>query len=134
MTRYLTAEELLAYHAELMALQGQQSLRMGEQGAAKLEAALSRPQASAFGEDAFSTLAEKAAALLQGIVIAHPFTDGNKRAAAGAMLAFLEMNGIPLVADQDALYDLVIAVTTGELREVDNIAARLRELFAPALD
>jgi hypothetical protein len=34
------------------------------------------------------------------------------------------------VADQGALYDLVIAVTTGELREVADIAAQIAELFA----
>jgi death-on-curing protein len=63
------------------------------------------------------------------LLIAHPFLDGNKRAAVGAMLSFLELNGVPLVADEDPLYDFVIAVTTGELREVDEIAARIRELF-----
>lgn len=35
--------------------------------------------------------------------------------------------------DLDALYAFVIAVTTGELREVGEIAGRLRELFAPHL-
>lgn len=130
MTRYLTVDWLLAFHQGLMLAQGQQSLLMGEQGAAKLESALARPQATAFGDDAFGNLTQKAAALLQAIVIAHPFTDGNKRAAAGAMLGFLEMNGVDVgTADQSLLYDLVIAVTTGELREVDEIAAQIAELF-----
>lgn len=133
MTRYVTLQQILAYHSELMALQGQQSLLMGDQGRNKLEAALARPQASAFGEDAFATMAGKAAALLQAVAIAHPFSDGNKRAATAAMLAFFELNGVPLEVDQDRLYDLVIAVTTGTLRETEEIAARLRELF-PGLD
>lgn len=45
------------------------------------------------------------------------------------MLSFLELNGVELTADEDALYDLVVAVTTGELREVDEISARLHRLF-----
>jgi death-on-curing protein len=128
-TRYLKPENLLSYHAELMAEQGQRSLLMGEDGLGKLEAALMRPQATVFGEDAFPTLVEKAAALLQSLAIGHPFTDGNKRAAAGATLAFLQINGVAPQADETALGDLVLAVTTGELREVDDIAARIREVF-----
>lgn len=129
MTNYVTLEQILAYHSELMLLQGQQSLLMGDQGRDKLEAALGRPQASAFGEDAYHTLAEKAGALLQAVAIAHPFSDGNKRAATAAMLAFLEMNGESLDVDQDRLYELVIDVTEGEIREVSELASRLRELF-----
>jgi hypothetical protein len=49
-------------------------------------------------------------------------------------MATSELNGVKSIADQDALYDLVIEVTTGRLREVDEIAPRLKELFAPDLD
>lgn len=132
--RFVSIEWVEAYHERLMELQGQQAMLMGDQGRAKLESAIARPQATVFGEDAFPSLAEKAAALLQAIAIAHAFTDGNKRAAAGAMLSFLALNSVPMTADEAALYDLVIAVTTGELREVEDIAARLRVLFAPHLD
>ena len=52
---------------------------------------------------------------MQAMVVGHPVTDGNKRAATGTMLSFFEKNSVPLVADQDALYDFVIAVTTGKL-------------------
>ena len=65
-------------------------------------------------------------------MIAHPFMDGNKRAGLGAMLAFLEFNGVTRIPDLDALYDFVTAVTTGELREVPEIAARIRKLFDTA--
>lgn len=134
MTWYPTIEWMAAYHEALMQAEEQTATLMGVQGRGKLESALARPQATVFGDDAFPSLAEKAAALLQAIVIAHPFTDGNKRAAAGAMLSLLSKNDVPLNADEDALYDFVIAATTGELREVDEIAAQLRLLFAPHLD
>jgi death-on-curing protein len=100
----------------------------------KLQAAIDRPQASAFGEDAYPTLADKAAALLQSIVIGHPFMDGNKRAGLGACLLFLALNGVPDERDPWEMSELVLAISTGELREVSDIAERLRVLFAPDLD
>ena len=129
--RYVTVEWVIPYHQRVMEEQGREAVLMAPE---KLAAAVDRPSAEAFGAEAHPTLAEKAAALVQGIAIAHPFMDGNKRAAVGAMLSFLQLNGVPLSADEDALYDFVIAVTTGELREVEEIAGRLRELFAPHLD
>jgi death-on-curing protein len=129
--RYVTVEWVVAYHQRVMEEQGREAVLMAPE---KLAAAADRPSAEAFGAEAHPTLAEKAAALVQGIAIAHPFMDGNKRAAVGAMLSFLQLNGVPLTADENALYGFVIAVTTGELREAEEIAGRLRELFAPHLD
>jgi death-on-curing protein len=124
--RYLTLEQVVELHHRAMIEDGRQAVLAAPE---KLESALNRPQAEAFGEEFYPTLAQKAAALLQGIVIAHPFVDGNKRAGLLAMLGLLSANGVDTLPDQDALYDLVIATTTGELREVDAIAARLRDLF-----
>jgi len=120
----------VTYHRQLMLASGSNAALIAP---AKLEAALFRPQAEAFGEEAYPMLAEKAAVLLQGIVIAHPFMDGNKRIGVGTMLAFLESNGVPLTDREDELTDFVLQVTTGELREVEDMAARLRELFTPHL-
>jgi len=125
-TRYLTIEQVLAIHHEVMLDHGQQSILIDR---AKLESAVARPATEAFGVELFTTLAEKAAALLQAMVIAHAFTDGNKRAGLGAMLMFLRANGFRTTPDLDELYDLGIAVTTAELREVEEIAERLRGLF-----
>ncbi len=127
--RYLTLEQVVELHRRAMLEEGQQAILAAPD---KLESALFRPQAEAFGEEFYPTLSEKAAALLQGIVIAHPFMDGNKRAGLLAMLGLLAANGVDTVADQDALYNLVIAVTTGELREVGDIALRITALFALA--
>ena len=124
--RYLTVPQVLAVHHEIMVDEGQEAILMAPD---KLESAVLRTEAEAFGEDFFPSLAEKAAVLLQGIVIAHAFLDGNKRAGLGAMLMFLRSNGIRQAPNLDNLYDFVIAVTTGELREIADITARLRELF-----
>ena len=107
-TRYPTLDEVLGLHEGFMHVQGTAAI-LAEQG--KLEAALARPQATVFGEDAFPTLAEKAAALLQAVVIGHPFFDGNKRAALGSRLFLLEINGSDVLGgDHDAMHTVVLVL------------------------
>jgi death on curing protein len=53
-----------------------------------LESAVLRPQATTFGDDAYPTLHEKAAALLHSLARNHPFVDGNKRTARAATTVF----------------------------------------------
>ena len=90
-----------------------------------LESALARPQASAFGEDAYPTIHEKAASLLHSLARNHALVDGNKRLALAATIAFLGINGIRLTLTNDEAYDLVIGVATGTLDDVPSIAAAL---------
>jgi death on curing protein len=96
-----------------------------------LESALARPQASAFGQDAYDTLEQKAAALLHSLARNHALVDGNKRLALAATIAFLGLDGVQLRFSNDAAYDFVIAVATGELEQVDAIAAVLKRNHAP---
>jgi death-on-curing family protein len=66
-----------------------------------LESALSRPFQSAFGEDAYPGILEKAAALFHSLVANHCFIDGNKRTAVVALQMFLVANSIaPLLSDE----------------------------------
>jgi len=90
-----------------------------------LESALARPQASAFGEDAYPSIHEKAAALLHSLARNHALVDGNKRLAFAATLAFYGMNGMRLTYTNDEAYDFVIEVATGRLDDVPTIAALL---------
>lgn len=92
-----------------------------------LESAVARPRTSVFGEDAYPSLEAKAAALLHSISRNHALVDGNKRLALAATLAFLGMNGRQLTMSNDEAYDFVIAVATGELDEVEQIADSLRQ-------
>ena len=90
-----------------------------------LASAAARPQMSAFGEAAYPSLHDKAAALLHGIVRNHALVDGNKRLGLGAVIAFYGLNGHRLTLTNDEAYDLVIAVAAGDLDDVSEIAARL---------
>ena len=91
-----------------------------------LEAALARPQATAFGKDAYPDLEAKAAALLHSIAHNHALIDGNKRLALAAVIAFCGLNGRRLTLTNDGAYDLVISVASGKLDTVEEIAAVLR--------
>ena len=96
-----------------------------------LEAAALRPRASAFGEDAYPGLLDKAAALLHAVTRNHALVDGNKRLGLASLLAFLGVDGVRLTLTNDEAYDLVMAVSTGELDEVPATADRLAQATEP---
>ncbi|MGI8793119.1 MAG: type II toxin-antitoxin system death-on-curing family toxin [Acidimicrobiales bacterium] len=98
-----------------------------------LGSAAARPQATAFGEDAYPDLWTKAAALVHSIVKNHALVDGNKRLGWLATAVFLEINGVAVThVANDAVYDFVMTVTTGR-DEIDSIAGVLRSLIEPAV-
>jgi death on curing protein len=92
-----------------------------------IESALARPQASAFGEDAYPDRHLKAAAQLESLARNHPLIDGNKRLAWVAMRLFLLLNGadvrVPSPQEGD---EFVRAVAQGQIG-LDVIADRLRQ-------
>jgi death-on-curing protein len=90
-----------------------------------LASAVARPQATAFGQDAYPTIHEKAAALLHSLVNNHALVDGNKRIGLACCIGFLGMNGWQLTLTNDEAYDLVIAVAEGRIDEVTEIAQLL---------
>jgi death on curing protein len=90
-----------------------------------LESAVHRPRASVLGQDAYPDLVAKAAALLRLLARNHPVVDGNKRLAWLATYVFLAKNGVELDPDDDAAYELVVAVAAGEIDDVAQIAAAL---------
>jgi death-on-curing protein len=90
-----------------------------------LDSAAARPRSSAFGEDAYSTLALKAAALLHSVTINHALVDGNKRLGWLATAVFVDLNGERLELPADEAFTLVWEVASG-LDDVEEIARRLR--------
>jgi death-on-curing protein len=117
---YLTLSELL--HVAERALDGDVALR----DPGLIESALARPQTTVFGEDAYPSLPEKAAALLHSITKNHALVDGNKRLALAGTIAFLGVNGWRLTYTNEEAYDLIMSVATGELDDVSAIAQHLR--------
>lgn len=91
-----------------------------------LESALARPMTTLMGADAYPILEAKAAALLHSVCLNHALVDGNKRLAALLTMMFLDINGRNPTLSNDELFDLTMAVASGDLRDVDEIAARLK--------
>jgi death-on-curing protein len=118
--RYLTVEEVLEVNAEVMG--GRHVLR--DRGL--LESAVARPQASAFGADAYPDLVTKAAALLHSLVLNHPFVDGNKRTAVLATLVFLDLNGYAIRWQQHEALDFMLRLAQHQV-EMDDVIAFLRD-------
>ena len=89
-----------------------------------LVSALARPQATAFGEDAYPSLEEKAAALLHSLARNHALVDGNKRLALAATIAFLGLNGRRLTLSNDEAYDTRHGRRGWALDDVSRVAER----------
>jgi death-on-curing protein len=95
-----------------------------------LDSAAHRPQSSMMGQDAYPSLHEKAAVLLESIVRNHPLIDGNKRLGWMGVFVFYGVNGFDLDAPEDDAYDLVIGVSTGSVAYA-GAAAKLAEWARP---
>ena len=122
---YLTLPELL--HVAERALGSEPLVR----DIGLLESALARPQASAFGSDAYPDLDAKAAALLHSLARNRGLVDGNKRLALAATIAFYGVNGRRLALSNDEAYELVVAVAAGTLDAVEAIVGRLAQATEP---
>ena len=93
MVDYLTCEQVVELHAELIRLYGG-SVGILHPGA--LASCVDSPLTSAFGEEVYKTIPQKAAAYGYFLVKNHCFIDGNHRIAFGCMDTFLAMNGFYL--------------------------------------
>ena len=78
-----------------------------------LESAVAAPAMTFGGQFLHEGIFEMAATYLFGLVMNHPFIDGNKRVGTAAALAFLLLNGVKIKEDEPAFADLVLAVATG---------------------
>ena len=79
-----------------------------------LASAAARPAMSVFGDDAYPSFAEKAAALLHSLARNHPLVDGNKRLAWAATRTFCLLNGHDLHYTVDDAEVFVLGVAAGK--------------------
>jgi death-on-curing protein len=117
---YLTATDVLALHQTL--IEGYGGAR-GIRDMGALEAAVSRPQCGYYAD-----IIEEAAALLESLLINHPFVDGNKRTAFAACDVFLRINGHSLCAQPDALHQRIMAWIASPEGRLEDMRAYLRGL------
>lgn len=121
---HLTAEIVREIHAEAISLFGGSH---GMRDEALLESAVAAPQASFGGKSPYADIAEVAAAYLFYLCRNDPFVDGNKRAALGACLVFLRLNGTKPAPDGPEWEELTLAVAASVI-DRDEVTDRLRRL------
>jgi len=107
---FLEVEDVLQIHTDQMERYGG---LLGLRDLGLLISAVSMPKAMYAGQFLHEDIFAMAGAYLFHITRNHPFLDGNKRAGAASALVFLDMHGIEVTADDDALYELVIDVASG---------------------
>jgi death-on-curing protein len=90
-----------------------------------LDSAVNRPQASAFGDDAYPTLDLKVAALLHSMTKNHALVDGNKRIGWLCTVVFCDLNGFSPDVSDDEAYELVWEIA-GSAMNIALIAKRLQ--------
>jgi death-on-curing protein len=122
---HLTVEIVREIHAEAIGRFGGSD---GVREMSLLESAVAAPQASFGGGSPYRDIAEVAAAYLFYLCKNHPFIDGNKRAALGACVVFLRLNGIEPETDGPAWEELTLAVAASEI-DRNEATRRLRKLL-----
>jgi death on curing protein len=109
---WLDVEILIDLHAEQLALFGGPD---GIRDQGMLESALGRPiNKYSYGETDRAALA---AAYAFGIARNHPFVDGNKRAAFGALIVFLGLNDIDFMVPPESATAMILSLAAGEVDE-----------------
>jgi death-on-curing protein len=110
---YLEFGDYCRIAAEILGLEPEQVARLPNIGLA--DSALAVPRAGFGDQDAYPTLIEKAAVLLERLARNHPLPDGNKRCAFLAMERFLAANGRPIEgADPDTDVPMVERIASGQ--------------------
>jgi death-on-curing protein len=109
---WLDRADALAIHEMVLAQHGGLA---GVRDEGLLESALAKPQ-NLFAY-AKPSLPELAASYAAGVVLNHPFLDGNKR--TGFMLAatFLELNGRSFNATEESVVQNTLGLASGKLKE-----------------
>lgn len=83
----------------------------------KLESALFRPL-NIINYNPDARIYDLAAALGYGIIINHPFVDGNKRTGFIVMAVFLEINNVKVVASEVDVVKIILGVASAETSEL----------------
>lgn len=107
---YPTVAELLEIHASEVGYRDQSADLAG------LEAIIANAQQTWDGQDLYSGLSGKAAAITFGLAKTRQcFIDGNKRTALKTLPIFVGMNGARLELDDTNAFTIICAVATGEM-------------------
>lgn len=83
---------------------------------AALESGLARPFQQFEGKDLYPSAIEKGAAIVESILVNHPFIDGNKRTGYSLLRLFLDVHEIEITASAANKYEFIINIASGTLK------------------
>jgi death-on-curing protein len=109
---WLERADCLAIHEMMLAQHGGLA---GVRDEGLLESALAKPR-NLFGYGS-PTLFGMAAGYAAGIILNHPFLDGNKRTGFMVAATFLELNGLAFTASEESVVEKTLALAAGRLKE-----------------
>jgi death-on-curing protein len=97
-----------------------------------LESAISRPFQTFNKKDIYFTPIDKAAALIESILINRPFISGNERIGYVLMRLLLMDYGFDIKTTEDKKYSLILAIVNGSLK-FDQIVEWLKDKTSMSL-
>jgi len=125
--RYLTNDDILDLHTFAIERWGG---RLGIRSQDQLLNALHAPQQVLFGEEVYTSVASKGAALAFQLLKNRPFVDGNEASALLVLLRFLHINDVALNdTAPEAIAEALERVLRSEL-DRDGLATWLEERIA----
>ena len=121
--KYLSARHILFLHSLVLEKDG------GMHGVRDYHALLNLenlPRQSVFGKELYPTIFEKAAVLARGIIMNHPFIDGNKRTGMTAASVFLENNKYYFMIKEGEIEKFALKIIKDRL-SIEDIAGWFRK-------
>lgn len=116
--KYLTAEEILVIHSEII---DQTGGAHGVREVGLLKSIIERPKSAFGGQEMYEGVFKKAAVYMEAIVQYHVFLDGNKRTSISSAARFLYINGYELEVSNEELEAFVMKVAVEKL-DIESIA------------
>ena len=112
----LTLEQILQLHALVLV---KDCGAGGVRDVGRLDTTVCAQTQVVFGEELYSDIFSKAAAVIRSVVADHPFVDGNKRTAILVGLTVLELNNYHFDAISGELEDFAVRIATDHLSIAD---------------
>lgn len=117
----IRSEDVLLIHSALIDMYGGAH---GVRDVGLLESALNRPYSTFDQQELYPSLINKCSALIESILINHPFVDGNKRTGFSLIALMLKKENYIITASENDIYDFIISIASGK-RQYDEIVTWL---------
>lgn len=112
MSLYFSKDDILHIHSKLIEDFGGSD---GIRDETMLDSAINTPLQTFDSQDLYPTIIDKITRLSFGLVMDHPFIDGNKRIAAVTLYLGLDANGISLKATNEEVIEEFLSLASGKI-------------------